>query len=400
MTSASKSAQSPPPENRSPQLRPQWYSRLWLALPFLPLLFLALAPTIYEVLRAASMLRAIATAPPAISGFDTNQVEEEEIAFSSVETVRARLYHPIGIAHPTALVAIHGMQYLGMEDPRFRQFARTMAAFGYLVLTPQVTELTEFSITSRTAAIIGDSVHELARYSGAARVGLLATSFAGGMALIAATDPAVARQLSAVIVVGAYDDLRRVLDYYATNQTLAPDGTLYRHEAHPYGPLVLVYRRAQDLFSPADVAPARRALRLALREQIPQARQAVSKLSPEGQALMAKLFDDGRKSLAPYILGSLVDNHAELEAASPHTYLSRMRVPVMLLHGATDNVIPPTETQWLAQELPPGTLAGVLLTRALGHVDLQNLTWAERRRLIEWFRTMFGLIDSWGAERS
>jgi pimeloyl-ACP methyl ester carboxylesterase len=386
------------PASKSPQPSRTLASRLWLALPFVPLLLLALAPTLYEELRAASMLRAIAATPAVVSGIDTNPVEEEEIVFSSVEPVRARLYHPVGIAHPAALVVVHGMQYQGMDEPRFRHLARTMAAYGYLLLTPDVKELTEFSITSRSAKIIGDAVHELARRSGDAKVGLLATSFAGGMALISATDPAVARQLSAVIVVGAYDDLRHVLDYYATNQARAPDGTLYQKEAHPYGPLVLVYQRAQYVFSPADVAPARLAMLLALREQIPKARRMVSRLSPEGQALMAQLFDEGRNSLAPYILKSLMEDNAELDEASPHHYLQRMHVPVMLLHGATDNVIPPTETQWLAKELPPGTLADVLITRALGHVDLQTLSWDERRRLIDWLRTMFRLIDVRSAE--
>jgi pimeloyl-ACP methyl ester carboxylesterase len=147
------------------------------------------------------------------------------------------------------------------------------------------------------------------------------------------------------------------------------------------------------------VVPARLALRLALRDQISQARRAVLQLSPEGQALIARLFDDGRKALAPYILHSLADDEAELDEASPHSCLSRIRVPVMLLHGATDNVIPPTETLWLAKELPPRTLAAMLITRALGHVDLQTLSWEERRRLIGWFRTMFRLIDAWGAGR-
>jgi len=42
----------------------------------------------------------------------------------------------------------------------------------------------------------------------------------------------------------------------------------------------------------------------------------------------------------------------ELQAASPHYYLARVHVPVLLLHGSTDNVVPPTETLWLEHDLP------------------------------------------------
>src|SRR5208337_1144609 len=167
---------------------------------------LALTPTIYEHLRAASILMVIADMPKsALSDFDTNPVFEEVITFPSVVTERARIYHPVGIAHPSALVVVPGVHHLGIEEPRLRRFARALSSHGYLVLTPQVDDLADYNITQRSAVVIGDAVHELARRSGAPKVGLLGLSFAGGMALIAASDPDVQRQLSGVIAIGAHD---------------------------------------------------------------------------------------------------------------------------------------------------------------------------------------------------
>jgi dienelactone hydrolase len=409
MSGAARPAHGPASHGNAPR-----FSRVLLLLPFLPLLFLAIAPPVYNDLRGISFLLEIAGASvPAIADVDTNPVIEEEITFLSLTTTRARIYHPVGIAHPSPVVVVHGVHHLGMDEPRLRRFARALASHGYLVLTPQVDELADYSITKNSAVVIGDSVHELVRRSGAPKVGLLGLSFAGGMALIAASDgygptdgppvadasPAVAQQLSAVIAIGAHDDLRRVLEFYETDQTRAPDGMVLKMKAHEYGQLVVVYSHASAFFSTADVPHARLALRALLGENLPLARAEAAQLGPQGQERMAQLFAEDTKSLEPDIRRGLAAVQPELDAASPHFYLSRVHVPVMLLHGAGDNVVPPTETLWLAHDLPPGVLKRVLITPAIGHVELSGTSWRDRWQLVQWIKQMLGLLDTSSAER-
>ena len=109
-------------------------------------------------------------------------------------------------------------------------------------------------------------------------------------------------------------------------------------------------------FRPGDVAQARLTLRTLLHENLPLAHAEAAKLSPQGQQRMAQLFAHDTKSLDPDIQRGLAAVQPELDAASPHFYLSRVHVPVLLLAGAGDNVVPPTETLWLAHDLPPGVL--------------------------------------------
>jgi pimeloyl-ACP methyl ester carboxylesterase len=402
MSGAARPAHSTASQNSAPQAAAplRRYSRVLLVLPFLPLLLLAVAPTVYNELRATSILLEIAGTPArSISSLDANPVSEEEISFPSLTPTRARIFHPIGIAHPSPLVVIHGVHHLGMDEPRLQRFARALAGHGYLVLTPQVDELADYSITKNSAAVIGDAVHELARRSGAPKVGLLGLSFAGGMALIAASDPASARQLSVVIAIGAHDDLRRVLDFLQTSQTPAPDGTLLKMPAHEYGSLVVAYSHASAYFSPADVAQARLALRTLLWEDLPQAHSEAAKLSLPGQARMAQLFTHDTKSLVADTQRGLAVVQAELDAASPHFYLSRVHVPVMLLHGSADNVVPPTETLWLQRDLPPDALRAALISPAIGHVELGGASWMDQLRLIQWMRQMLELLDTSSAAR-
>jgi len=392
-TSASHHApQSAPPAPR--------YSRILLALPFLPILFLALTPTAYDHLRAASILMVIADMPEsAISDFDTNPVIEEEITYPSTVTERARIYHPVGIAHPSPVVVVPGVHHLGMDEPRLRRFARALASHGYLVLTPQVDDLADYNITKSSSVVIGDAVHELARRSGAPKVGLLGLSFAGGMSLIAASDEAVERQLSVVIAIGAHDDLNRVLSFFETDQTQAPDGTVLKMKAHEYGSLVTAYSHASAFFAPEDVAQARLTLRTLLWENLTQAHAEAAKLSPKGQARMAQLFAHDTRSLVEDTQRGLAQARPEIDAASPHYYLAKVHVPVMLLHGSADNVVPPTETLWLERDLPKGSLRAALISPAIGHVEVGGASIMDKVRLIHWMKEMLDLLDTSSAQR-
>jgi pimeloyl-ACP methyl ester carboxylesterase len=377
---------------------PRWR----LVLPFLPLLMLALLPPIFHHVRAASVLMEIGGLPePRLLQIDTNPVVEEVVEFpSSAESpARARIFHPVGIATPSALVIVPGVHHLGMEEPRLRRFAGALAAHGYLVMTPQVDAMADYRITHDSAVVIGDAVHELARRSGAKKVGLLGLSFAGGMALIAASDPAVEKQLSCVIAVGAHDDLRRVLDFFETDQTRAPDGSVLQMKAHEYGSLVTAYSHIDNYFSPQDVPQARLTLRTLLWEEVPLAHAEAAKLSPAGQARMAQLFAHDTHSLVADTHRALAAAMPELDAASPDHYIQRVHVPVMLLHGSADNVVPPTETLWLEHDLPPGVLKSALISPAIGHVEIGGASVMDQLRLVHWMEEMLELLDGSRAER-
>jgi pimeloyl-ACP methyl ester carboxylesterase len=64
------------------------------------------------------------------------------------------------------------------------------------------------------------------------------------------------------------------------------------------------------------------------------------------------LLESGRvQALAPEIEALLATKKHELESLSPRGRLARIHVPVYLLHGSHDSVIPPSETDFAALEL-------------------------------------------------
>jgi pimeloyl-ACP methyl ester carboxylesterase len=272
-------------------------------------------------------------------------------------------------------VLVPGVHHLGIDEPRLIRFARAIAGSGVAVLTPEVRELTDYRIEAASADEIGLAAHALReRVGGGAgtRVGLMGLSFAGGLSLLAASDPRFAPDVGFVVAVGAHDDLARVARFFATGEIPRPDGSILKLAAHPYGPLVLVYDRLEDFFPPADLAAARAALRSWLWEDTGEARKEEAALSPPSRERMDDLFADHLASLEPALLAEIDARGDAMRAASPHGNMGGLRAPVYLLHGAGDPVIPSTETLWLARDVPPGLLRDVLVSPAVVHVELEG----------------------------
>ena len=339
----------------------------------LALLAVLYSPT-REHLRAFSLLLRLndPQASGVLASYGTYEVDELPATVDTLSgPVRARLYVPRGVNGAPGVVLIHGIHRLGIEEPRLTRFAHTMAATGVIVLTPQVDSLADYHVDSQAIAIIGASASML-RHRLGRKVGMMGLSFAGGLALLAAADPRFSPDISFVVAVGAHDDLARVARFFATDQIDRPDGSIEKLQAHEYGPLVLAYAHAEEFFAPADVTPARDALRLWLWEEPDQAQAQMAKLSPAARATIEDLLQHKTQAIAERLVEATDHDQAEMAAVSPHGKLGGLQVPVYLLAGTGDNVIPATETLWLAQDVPPGMLRAVLLSPAIVHVEVDK----------------------------
>ncbi|MEO6575631.1 MAG: alpha/beta hydrolase [Polyangiaceae bacterium] len=351
--------------------------------------------------RAASLLLRLSApgAPTGLAALSVHEVEESDfdLEFPGVPKTRARSYKPKGMADAPGLVIVHGVHRLGIDEPRMVKFARAIASSGVIVLTPELKELADYRIDPRSTETIGRAAAVLAARVHRSGVGVLGFSFAGGLSLLASVDPRYAPSISFVAAVGAHDDLARVSQFFATNEIADPDGRPIHLTAHEYGILVLVYAHAEEFFAPADTEVARDALRLWLWEDRDAARARAKELSEAGKARTELLFSSHAAALGPEILAALAHHQAEMSAVSPHGHLAGLRVPVYLLHGAGDTVIPPSETSWLARDVPQACLRNALISPAISHVELGADATAQDQFALVHF--MSGLLDETAAER-
>ena len=300
--------------------------------------------------------------------------------------VPGRIYRPRGVAQPPGLVLVHGVHRLGIDDPRLVRLAQAFAASGLAVLTPQVAALSDYRLEPEAIATIGAAAAGLHRELGAP-VGVLGISFSGGLALVAATDPRFASDIAFVVALGAHHDLERVAIFFATDRIARLDGSIQQQESDQYGALVLIYADVENFFEKLDQTGAREAIRLWLDEQWDAARAVSQSLSPAAHARLEALFRHERDAVRDKLVSEIHLHSVELLKVSPRGKLGALRVPVFLIHGVGDKVIPTSETEWLAREVPAEHLRRALITPVLSHADVRaHLGLREYWEVVEFMR--------------
>ena len=198
---------------------------------------------------------------------------------------------------------------------------------------------------------------------------------------------------------GAYDDLGRVSRFLATSQAELPDGRWVPYKAHDYGAAVFVYSHLDQFFSASDLDVAHEALRDWLWEQPQNAQASAPATEPGGAAIRWNMLLARQiERLRPKLLDAIDADQSQLAAISPQGKLADLRVPVFILHGLTDDIIPSTESLWLEKEIPRPYLKAVLITPAFSHVDPDKGRHAGAKScawLVSWRDFSAFRIDSW-----
>ena len=104
----------------------------------------AMWPVIRAHLQAIAILKLVSgqPVPRLLSAVIEEPIESREIEFPAGSTmVRARMYLPRKHAHAPALMVLHGVHHLGMNEPRLMSFAAAMASCGLQVLTPELPNI-------------------------------------------------------------------------------------------------------------------------------------------------------------------------------------------------------------------------------------------------------------------
>ena len=288
--------------------------------------------------------------------------------------VRARLYTPTDEPNAPSLIVLHGVHHLGMDEPRMIAFARALSATGLRVLTPELPHIDDYHVDASTITTIGEAAAWFDANSGNRPVGILGLSFSGGLALMAAVD--YAPYIKFVTAVGSQDSMTRVAAYYRTGNDPRPDGTIEHLTPHEYGPLVIEYQHLDD-FMPDnstrdDLAAERLVLRDHLYEQPTRERDDLATLTPAQATLAHQLINTASPATQALLAASEQRHLADAATVSPSGRIGTLTVPVYLLHGEADNIIPAAESLWLASELPRNDLRALLISPVISHLDMDG----------------------------
>jgi dienelactone hydrolase len=326
---------------------------------------------------------------PTLAAIETDVVAERLASVPSrFGPMRAKLYTPKTHTEG-ALLLTPGVNALGIDEPRLVTFARHWAASGFIVLTPELPDLSRYQVTARSTDMIEDAAVWFSNRTDLTRghrIGLAGISFAGGLSMVAAGRPSLAGRLAFVFSFGGHANFQRVVRYLCSGvEPPAPglDNAPPVPAPHDYG-VAIVALDLSDQIVPPDQAQALRtgilaflhASHLALFDQAAAEREFASARAEErALAEPARTFLHLVNGRDVKTLGALLLPHiANLgdEAALSPDRSPAPDAPVFLLHGVEDNVVPAIETLRLARDLEPHTTVHVLLTPLVSHAEVDR----------------------------
>jgi pimeloyl-ACP methyl ester carboxylesterase len=315
-------------------------------------------------------------------------LQESEVEIPTpLGPIPATLLIPKGVTSPLpGWVTLHGITRPGRKHPTLVRFVRALANSGAMVMVPEIPQWREMHLAPLEASqIVKAAILALAEReeTAAHRLGAMGFSFGSPVILMAGADPELIPHLRVVAGFGGYADMERTTRFLFRGDH-DWGGDRYDIDPDPYGRWVVVgnfLSRVPGYEEFGDVAHALLELaRVAGDTKVPSWEFHFENMRPH----LEKDIDSSRwqlfrelalahgvrapEELAQKLAPALAE--AALELSSLYDvprHMNDIRVPVRLIHGRGDRLIPFTETLRLAESFHEDTPKRVYLTGLFGH---------------------------------
>jgi pimeloyl-ACP methyl ester carboxylesterase len=319
---------------------------------------------------------------------DSPGFQEEELGIDRGDRiVPASLYGPertrTGLSN---WVVLHGITRPGRRHPTLLRFVRTLAGTGARVLVPEIPEWRELYLAPDEAvATILASVHRLKEMGGSqgSPVGVMGFSLGVGQVLRAAANPSLVGELGGVAGFGGYGTLDRTIHFLFKGEH-EWEGETHVLDPDPYGRWIVGgnyltqvpgYEDAEDV-SVALLKLARKAgdLQVGSWEPFydPIKDEVLEGVHPSRHEIFRVFAPPAGQPPSRDMATQLAPELAEVARrtgpqSEPTSFLKDISVPVRLVHGRGDRLIPFSESLRLAEAFPDTADVRVYLTNLFSH---------------------------------
>ncbi|MSR35968.1 MAG: hypothetical protein EXR95_04880 [Gemmatimonadetes bacterium] len=287
-----------------------------------------------------------------------------------------------------AWIMLHGVTVPGRQHAQLVRFSRAVAHSGAAVVVPEVPEWKDLrlapELTVPTVRAAVPALHDIPEVE-RRPVGLIGFSFGAPHAVAAGANLELALRLRLIAAFGGYCDLARTLRFLFLGEHDWA-GRRYQAVPDPYGRWIVAGNYLRQVPGYEDAGDVERAL-LALAVDagvrgVPSMDPAYDPLKLELAQTVASerraLFDliappaghtpdrAAAEALMEGMVRALRKSHPEMD---PAERLTRVRVPVRLVHGHADVLLPFTESLRMAELMKRETDVSVTITRLFAHSE-------------------------------
>ena len=281
------------------------------------------------------------------------------------ESIGVDIYDPIGPSKG-CILTINGFAPLGNRDERFLHLNSALAGIGFTVVSPHLPGFCNLQIDSAHVSLIQRltlAISHRRDLTRSGKVAVLAPSFAGGMTLIAAAT-ASSEHISAICTIGTYANVDALLDSLMLNQN-----------ADEYGRLIIL-RNFLHLSAGRQPRIAT-AITHILHDSYFHARDPVfpdyeRTLRRTERTFLLRLREDSNFRMRHWkrIIKKSGKRRSILAQICAMKQIKKMDVPVCLIHGCDDNVVPASESRQLHEKFQLlRATSRLILTPLISHGD-------------------------------
>jgi dienelactone hydrolase len=344
----------------------------WIALAAAALLLLGFSSRIHTAYLAALVLAESAT--PLVDGPIATRLPDpvvEHVVFEAGgKPLIADLYLPQSEGPYPGIVLNHGVSDLGKDDPRLVNFADAVARTGFAALVPEFENLKAFRVRPSDVSEIVAAYEYLADRPDVIpdRVGLFGFSYAGGLAVLAASDPAIADRVRFCFLLGSYYDLENVVTYMTTGMYRL-NGVWTYLEPRNSGRWAFLINSADLIEDEQDRETLVEIARAKWDDADADVAGLVESLGEEGRRAYDLMVNKDPERTRALIDGLSPRVREYLDELSLDEKIGRLRAHLIVGHGRDDNLIPYTESLLLAANVPPEASVHLAILDSFQHVD-------------------------------
>ena len=305
-------------------------------------------------------------------------VSRREVTFPGPSgAMRAWIVRPEHRAVTGRLFVIHGLHFLGPEDPRLLRFLSAVAASGVEVFAPFLPTLLSLKLAESAVAETAAAFEAATQSDPDARLGVFTISFGSVLGLRLMSDPRFAGQTGDLMLFGGYCDWRDALRYSITDRDLSGDTV----PPDPLNQPAIYMNLVSDMpTAPSDTAPIRDAWMAYVKATWgdPEMRD-ITRFEPVARRLAESL--DARDR--PLFLrgcglgdGAMMEVDQALSKAAPRLAwlapqgdLARLKGTLHIAHGTDDDVVPVHHAASLARAATSCTTVSQSITGIYGHTE-------------------------------